>query len=137
MQVAQEQTTGTALLGGRRVLVVDDNAGTATLVAGALLDAGAAVDVVRSADAAVAQAARRNPGAIVIHLPVPKDAAAALGQRLRGHPVLAGTRLVILSGEDRVDDASAELADAVQARPISMPRLVADVARLMHDATAE
>jgi DNA-binding response OmpR family regulator len=118
-------------LSGRRILVVDDNAGIATLIAGLLQDAGAAVDVCRSADAAVAQAVRRVPALAVIHLPLPKDAAAALSQRLRRNAALSGIRTIILSGEEGNDIEAAESADAVHPRPISPQRLMEDVARLL------
>ena len=125
-------TPQAASLAGGRVLLVDDNAGTAVVLSGALQDAGAAVDVCRSADAAVAQAVRRLPAVVVIHLPLPKDAAAALSRRLRRQEALAGVRVVVLSGEEHPDEATVEAADALQTRPFSPPRLVADVARLMH-----
>jgi CheY-like chemotaxis protein len=116
---------------GRRVLLVDDNAGIAALLAGLLFDAGATVDVCRSPDAAVAQAARRRPDVVVVHLPLPKDAATSLTQRLRHHPALAGVRVIILSGEDSMHGEGAEEADAVHPRPISPQRLLDDVARLL------
>ena len=112
------------VLSGQRVLLVDDDAGIATLVAGALTDAGAAVELARSADAAIAQASRRPPSAMVIHLPLPRDAAAALGRRVRGHDALGAIRLIILSGEDAVDEAAVAVADVVQPRPISIQRIV-------------
>ena len=119
------------VLTGRRILIVDDNIGTATLLAGAFQDAGAQVDVSRSADAAVAQAARRPPAVVVIHVPLPKDAAANLSRRLRRQPPLADVAVAILAGDDGVDDDTAGAADILQTRPMSPPRLVDDVARLM------
>jgi DNA-binding response OmpR family regulator len=118
-------------LSGQRVLLVDDNAGIATLIAGMLQDAGATVDVCRSADAAVAQAVRRVPGLAILHLPLPKDGAAALSQRLRRHAELAGIRVIILSGEEGTAIEAADVADAVHPRPISPQRLMEDVARLL------
>lgn len=124
-------TEPTGPLAGLRILVVDDNSGTATLLAGALQDAGAGVDVSRGADAASAQAARRPPALVVIHLPLPKDAALNLARRLRRQPSLADVPIAILAGEEGVDDATAEAADILQTRPMSPSRLVDDVARLM------
>ena len=124
-------------LAGVRVMVVDDLAGTATLIAGALEDAGAMVDVTRAADTAIAQARRHHPSAIIVHLPLPKDGAAALCRRIRADNALAATVLAILSGEDVVDEASAAVADIVQSRPMALGRLVADVARLLHVTSDE
>lgn len=122
---------------GRRILLIDDNPGISTLLSGMLQDAGAAVDVTRSPDAAVAQAVRRPPALAVIHLPLPKDAAAQLTQRLRRHEALATLPVIVLSGEDRIDPDAAELADVVQPRPISPERLMDDVARLLQSAPEE
>jgi DNA-binding response OmpR family regulator len=116
---------------GRRILLVDDNAGISTLVAGLLQDAGATVDVSRSADAAVAQAVRRQPALAVIHLPLPKDGAAALSLRLRRQPALTSLPIMILSGEDGPDQETLEAADIVQPRPISPQRILEGVAQLL------
>lgn len=118
-------------MSGRRILLVDDNAGIATLIAGMLQDIGATVDICRSADAAVAQAARRVPALAILHLPLPKDGAAALSQRLRRHADLAGIRVIILSGEEGAAVEAAEAADAIHPRPISPQRLLEDVTRLL------
>ncbi len=118
-------------LSGKRILVVDDNPGIATLLAGQLQDAGATVDVCRSADASVAQAIRRVPALAIIHLPLPKDGAAALSQRLRQHAALPGIRVIILSGEEGLNTEAADAADAVHPRPISPQRLLEDVTRLL------
>lgn len=134
MSTPEPRSAGAAPVGplaGRRILVVDDNSGTATLLAGAFQDAGATVDVSRGADAASAQAARRAPALVVIHLPLPKDAAANLASRLRRQPSLADVPIAILAGEEGVDDATTEAADILQTRPMSPGRLVDDVARLM------
>jgi DNA-binding response OmpR family regulator len=133
--VTQDDTARENLpLSGKRLLLVDDNAGIATLLAGMLQDAGATVDVSRSADAAVAQAIRREPELAIIHLPLPKDAATALSQRLRQHNALGGIRVIILSGEEGLATEAADAADAVHPRPISPQRLMEDVARLLHQA---
>ena len=118
-------------MSGQRILLVDDNAGIATLIAGMLQDAGATVDICRSADAAVAQAVRRVPALAILHLPLPKDGAAALSQRLRRHADLAGIRVIILSGEDGAAIEADDTADAVHPRPISPQRLMDDVTRLL------
>lgn len=118
-------------MSGHRILLVDDNAGIATLIAGMLQDAGATVDICRSADAAVAQAVRRIPALAILHLPLPKDGAAALSQRLRRHADLSGIRVIILSGEEGTAIEAADVADVVHPRPISPQRLMEDVARLL------
>ena len=129
--VAENTASGDLPLSGRRILLIDDNVGIATLITGLLQDAGATVDVSRSADAAVAQAIRRVPALAVIHLPLPKDAALALSQRLKGQTALAGLRTIILSGEEGSAIEAADAADAVHPRPISPQRLLDDVARLL------
>lgn len=126
--------SGAGGLSGMRFLIVDDNVGTATLLSGVLRDAGGTVDVLHSIDAAVVQAGRKRPAAVVVHLPAPRDAADAITQRLRKNDALAGTRIVVIASEVGAGTEALAGADLVLPRPFSPEHVLDAVGRLVTGA---
>ncbi len=119
------------------MLVVDDNAGTAVLIGGALADAGARVESTRSPESGVNLAVKLTPHAIVIHLPTPLDGAALLAVRLKSHPVLAATPIIALIGRDQIDPETAAVVTEVLPRPFSPELVVARVGALHQQARSD
>ncbi|MCL4541692.1 MAG: hypothetical protein M1396_05070 [Chloroflexi bacterium] len=109
--------------------------GTAVLIAGIFRDEGAVVDVSHSAEAARAQALRRRPTAIILHLGAPRDAALVLTERLRQLEVLSKTRIIVLSWESDAKATAVHGADVVLYRPFSPERVRDELLRLLRGAT--
>ncbi|MCY0387623.1 ATP-binding protein [Robbsia sp. Bb-Pol-6] len=121
--------TGTATarkpLAGRDILIVEDDASAADMLAHALDDEGASVRVAHSAAVALALIAARGPDAVVSDIGLPeRDGYAFIGDVRAAERGVAGTRLYAIAvtayarPEDR-DHALAAGFDAYLVKPVA------------------
>jgi PAS domain S-box-containing protein len=122
------------LLGGLRLLIVDDDPDARELLAAAFTQMGARVQIVESAAAALATLPRHRPHVLVSDIGMPGEDGYSLMQRLRAHEP-AGTRLpaIALTAYATGDDVRRALAagyDLHVAKPVdavSLGRAIADL----------
>jgi signal transduction histidine kinase/DNA-binding response OmpR family regulator len=116
-------------LGGRQVLVVDDNALVRELFVTSLTDVGARCDAAGTAAEAMAAVERSRPDVIVLDLALPDDDGTRLAPRLRR--VIPGVRIVGVSahaGPTEREQALAAGMNAFLAKPVALDELAAAVA---------
>lgn len=125
---------------GLRVLVVDDNDDAATSLAMLLTLSGHAVEVENSGSAALCQAGRFLPHAVLCDLGMPGMSGHEFAQQLRQDPRFVRTLLVALTGWGAEDDkrrARAAGFDAHLIKPASVDEVLALLARLQLSAGAD
>jgi len=93
-----------ALLGGRRVLVVDDNGDAAESLALLLHAVGAEVRTAYDGPAGLAQVAEFQPHALLLDLGMPGMDGFEVAHRLRADPAHAGLLIVALTGWGQEED---------------------------------
>ena len=82
------------------------------------------------AERALEEIRRARPDVVVMDLHLGGRSGLELLRALRADPELQGTRVVIVSGEDRLREARAAGADAFVLKPFSMEELVKALRRL-------
>ena len=126
---------GSFALGGRRVLIVDDNQDAALLLSDALSELGHTTRVAHDGPEALQIAAEFVPEVAVLDIGLPVMDGFELARRLREQPALRRARLIALTGygqqEDRQRSAEAGF-DAHLVKPVQIQRLKAFI-----DAAAE
>jgi CheY-like chemotaxis protein len=85
-------------MGGRRVLVVDDNHDSAETIAMLVELWGHQVRVVHSGPAALAEAPAWLPGVVLLDIGLPGLDGYEVARRMRQDPALAGVMLVAMTG---------------------------------------
>jgi PAS domain S-box-containing protein len=101
---APEQAGESMLLGGRVVLVVDDNRDAADSLALLLQSRGARVLVAYDGPACLAVLERERPGALLLDIGMPGMSGHEVARRVRQEPRLAGVRIIALTGWGQLAD---------------------------------
>jgi type IV pilus assembly protein PilB len=120
--------------GGRRVLVVEDNATISSVVKYFLELEGFAVTVAEDGRAGLDMALRDRPDLIVSDVRMPGMTGTEMVKQLRGNPATAGTRILMLTSEESIDtetEALAAGADDYILKPVEPRRLAARVKALL------
>jgi CheY-like chemotaxis protein len=115
------------------VLCADDDEDILALVSFCLERAGFQVEKVADGEAAVAAARQLRPAVVVLDVMMPRRTGLEVLADLRADPVLAGTKVLLLSARVQEADISrgvAAGADAYLAKPFRSQDLVAAVERL-------
>ena len=118
--------------GGRRILVADDNADAAALLADLLGRHGHAVEVVGNGQAALDAAVRLQPDLALLDIGMPGLNGHEVARRLRADPATCRTRLVALSGWGTEHDRAQSLAagfDLHLTKPVELRALLDIVAQ--------
>jgi len=128
--------TGSRLLSGVKVLVVDDEEDARELLKTVLESYGATVTIVASAPEAMREFERLTPHVIVSDIGMPLEDGFSLVRRVREKPANAGGDVpaIALTAYASASDRQAALAAGYQAH-VAKPFEPADVARLVHDLT--
>ena len=114
-----------------RVLIVDDNATNAKLVAYVMRDAGFEVDTAGDAAAALARIAAARPRVILMDLQLPGTDGLVLARHLKADPATRGIAIVAVTAYAMKGDRERALAagcDDYVTKPIdtrTLPSLVA------------
>lgn len=114
------------------VLVVDDDPQILALLSIALGRAGHEVVTARGGREAIAQALRAHPHLILLDLFMPDLSGRDVLAELRANPELAGTPVVLATGE-RGSDLQRDVA-AVLTKPYKLQELYETVRRVVGDA---
>lgn len=112
-------------LGGDRLLIVEDERGSAELVVALAAQAGVECQIVSSAEKALATIERDPPRAIVLDLQLPGGRGEQVLQRVKGRPALSDIPVLVISIEDNNGLARELGADDHLTKPISPRRLTA------------
>ena len=113
--------------GRKRILVVDDNADAADLLAEALTDDGHEVTTAHDGLAALAMAEKVNPEVILLDIGLPGMDGFEVAKTLRNKPAFARTRLIALTGYGQDSDRTKALAagfDLHLVKPIDLETLL-------------
>ena len=120
-----------AAAAGRRVLVVEDDAATATVWEQALADEGYAVRTRDSARGVAALLRAWRPGAVLLDLGLPDRSGACLLAALKADPATAAIPVGVVSGTpEALPPADRGLAAAVLPKPFDLEQALAVVAAL-------
>jgi len=112
----------------KRILVVDDNADAAELLAEALADCGHEVSTAQDGLAALAMAEKVNPEVILLDIGLPGMDGFEVARTLRNQPAFARTRLIALTGYGQDSDRAKAMAagfDLHLVKPIDLDTLLA------------
>src|SRR5256885_10000764 len=123
----------------RRVLIVDDDAGLRTLLRMTLESADLEVDEAPDARVAEDRIAVRPPDVIVLDIRMPGLDGLSFCRGLKRTPETAGTRIILLTGDDAPETAEAAWAsgaDAFLRKPFSPLELLDAVDRLANSGRA-
>src|SRR5256885_9260590 len=101
----------------RRVLIVDDDAGLRTLLRMTLESADLEVDEAPDARVAEDRIAVRPPDVIVLDIRMPGLDGLSFCRGLKRTPETAGTRIILLTGDDAPETAEAAWASGADAFP--------------------
>jgi signal transduction histidine kinase/ActR/RegA family two-component response regulator len=126
--------------GKSRILVVDDNADAADMMALLLQQAGYDVRTAPDAESALSAMENWRPDLAVLDIGLPGMDGYELARRMRARPDLADTRLVALTGYGRDTDRARALDagfDLHMAKPAEPNRLLESVADLVHNRSKQ
>lgn len=116
------------------VLVVDDDPAFRFLIAEVVTAAGLAVRSVGSAEEGLAAALADRPRLVVTDVHLPGRSGFVLCRQVKGHPLLKGVRVLVVTGTYDPEEAgmlaAADGADAYLAKPFHLPELMAVIRRL-------
>jgi CheY-like chemotaxis protein/HPt (histidine-containing phosphotransfer) domain-containing protein len=118
--------------GGRRVLVVDDDAATGHMLVRMLAEAGATAVLQPTAAGALREARARPPDLVILDLGLPDADGRDVLRTLRAAPGLAGVPVVISSG-DSGTLSGRELAQAGATAILPKPISLATIRRLVEE----
>jgi DNA-binding response OmpR family regulator len=122
---------------GRRVLVIEDDAGTAALWTDVLTAQGYAVTAQGSALGVAAQLRAQRPDALLLDLGLPYRSGASLLSELKADPATAGIPVVVLSAApETLPPEYRSLAAAVLEKPVALATLSAVVRAAVTGAPA-
>jgi CheY-like chemotaxis protein len=117
----------------KKVLVVDDEPALLDVLAQVLADEGYAVATARDGEHALRQAEQERPDLVLMDVMMPRlDGRDAL-RRLRAHPSLGAVPVILTSAG--VPAAQVEPGVAFLRKPFDLDRLLALVARLLHEVS--
>lgn len=119
---------------GARIVVVEDDGNTGTLLAYNLEAAGYRVDVIASGAAALDAIAAAKADLIVLDWELPGLSGIEVMRQLRQRADAHRVPVVMLTGRtDREDRCRAQACgvDAFIAKPFSLPQLMSEIARLL------
>jgi signal transduction histidine kinase len=119
-----------------RILVVDDNADAADMLAMLLQQAGHEVRTAADGESAIARARTWAPDLAVLDIGLPGMDGYELARRLRADPALSGLKLVALTGYGRESDRARALSagfDLHLAKPAEPALLLESIAALLRD----
>ncbi|RMG20004.1 MAG: response regulator [Deltaproteobacteria bacterium] len=128
---SEEEAEAGTRVRGKRVLVVDDDHGSAWALKGLLLRAGLTVQVSHRADEALSLARRRRPDLILVDLHMPGVDGVRLIEILRHDPDTRRIPIVAVSGVRDGGRALRAGASAFLTKPFDAGRLLQTVAPLL------
>ncbi|MEO8629323.1 MAG: response regulator [Betaproteobacteria bacterium] len=105
----QTESTQSSNDGGRRVLVVDDNADAAESIGTLLEIFGHSVQIAGDGEGALKRAREFQPEAIVLDIGLPGIDGYEVARRLRERPEMQNTIMLAVSGYGRPDDVKRAL----------------------------
>lgn len=123
----------------KRILVVEDEADLADLVAYNLRRAGYEVDVARDGQSALRQATDQPPDLMLLDIMLPQISGLQVARQLRTHPRTASLPIVMVTAKaEEVDQISGLQVggDDYITKPFSMPVLLARVEAVLRRAKA-
>lgn len=127
------------VLGGLRVMVVDDDPDSRTFIAVLLQQSGAEVTTCESAAACLEMLARATPDVLISDLAMPHDDGLALIRRIRSSALdarrIPALALTAYGGAEDTGAAIAAGFDALASKPVDGEQLTAVVARLAEVGT--
>jgi two-component system phosphate regulon response regulator PhoB len=121
----------------KRILVVEDEADLADLVAYNLRRAGFEVEVVRDGQAAVRHATEIPPDLMLLDIMLPQISGLQVARQLRTHPKTATVPIIMVTAKAEEVDQIGGLqvgADDYITKPFSMPVLIARVEAILRRA---
>jgi CheY-like chemotaxis protein len=119
--------------GGLRILIVDDNADAAELLAASVQAIGHRAEVAHDGPKGLAAAARFHPEVALLDIGLPVMDGYELAGHLRALPGLAGVRLIAVSGysqETDLEHAAAAGFESYLVKPIRLEQLAEVLAAL-------
>jgi len=117
-----------------RILVVDDNADSAHIIASLLQLAGHETQVAHRGIDAIEAAQAMRPDVVFLDIGLPDMRGEEAASRIRALPELAGTKLVALSGYGQDEDRATAIEagfDLHLTKPVTLDILSATIARLL------
>jgi PAS domain S-box-containing protein len=130
---AADREEAAAAGGGLRILIVDDNADAAELLATSVERMGHRAEVAHDGPQGLAAAARFQPEVALLDIGLPVMDGYELARHLRELPGLAGVRLIAVSGysqETDLEHAAAAGFESYLVKPIRLERLAEVLAAL-------
>jgi DNA-binding response OmpR family regulator len=117
-------------------LVIEDDADQALIFAEALRAAGFEPEVVRDGKAALTRLETEAPSLVVLDLHIPRVLGKDLLYYIRTDERLAGTHIILASGDYQLSQSLREQADVVLLKPIGFQQLrdIASRMRLLDEA---
>ncbi len=111
-----------------KALIIEDDPTMATVFATAMEAADYETEVVQDGQAALERLATSTPHVILLDLHLPKVSGPQIVEQVRSSEHLANTRIVVVSGHDRLADRVRDQVDLVLDKPVSFQqlRLLAD-----------
>ncbi len=127
--------TEKAALGGKRVLVVDDEADVRTFLSTLLEDAGATVVTASDGDQAIALAAKEKPDIITLDLSMPGKDGVEVFVELRKNPATESIPVCIVTGHPEfrkvIYDRPVPPPEGYMDKPVDEDKLVSTLRRIL------
>ena len=117
-------------------LIVEDDAGIADIYREALQSTGYTVELCRNGSAGLAWLAQAAPNLVILDLGLPDISGEKLLRHIRSDPRLAGTHVIITTGDARRAEALTTQADLVLVKPVSFNQLSDLASRLWSSGAA-
>ena len=119
----------------KKVLVVDDEPALLDVVSQVLADEGYAVATARDGEHALRLAERERPDLVLMDVMMPRLDGRDTLRRLREHPDLRNVPVILTSAG--IPSAQIESGVTFLRKPFDLDRLLALVARMLRDSSAE
>jgi len=104
-------------------LVIEDDKDVAIIFAEALRMAGCETEIIRAGDAALARLAATVPDVVVLDLHLPRVEGIDILRQIRADARLAGTRVIVVTGDPPAAEGLQDLADLVLIKPVGLDQL--------------
>jgi len=104
-------------------LVIEDDKDVAIMFAEALRMAGCKTEIIRAGDAALARLAATVPDVVVLDLHLPRVEGIDILRQIRADARLAGTRVIVVTGDPPAAEGLQDLADLVLIKPVGLDQL--------------
>ena len=105
------------------VLIIEDEDDIAELYAYVLKQAGFTTEVIRDGKAALGRLAAVAPVLVILDMHLPQVSGSDILRRIRADQRLAGTRVIVTTGDGQAASALEQEADLVLVKPVSQHQL--------------